>query len=441
PHPGITTMWLSVLTIDSESWAVRRLPIAMATVALIVAAAYFVIRLWGIIPGILVGLLLAFNPILIAHSRVLAMDALLAMFLLLGVLAFLIWMEEKQRIYLILSGATGALAVLSKMSGAVILPFMGIVLATLLLQRRLSWRDTLRAGAVWIAGFLATFVIVFPAILTDFSYVWSGTQEFFATEHYQQAVHALGPWWYLQALLIWTTPLQLLAIIGLIVATTIPANMRRHLLALGGFTLLFFLAMQFSIKKGDRYILPVFITFDVITAAYFSSLWIHFRQGPSNKKSVRQLVTAVLLAAAGLATIWQLINITAIHPYALAYRNPFFRQVAIGRTLGWGEGLDLAAEYLNQKPDAENMLVAAYYEGQFGYRFQGKVTSAERLAKETSAEIGAAYVVLYRTMEGRAPERWETKVLQQFAGQSPEHVIRLNGEDYAWIYNVEKENN
>lgn len=104
--------------------------------------------------------------------------------------------------------------------------------------------------------------------------------------------------------------------------------------------------------------------------------------------------------------------------------------------MGWGEGLDLAAEYLNQKPNAEQLLVLAYYEGQFGYRFKGEVTGVERLAKETLQEVGANYVVLYRTMQGRAPDRWETKVLVQFTEEIPEHVISLNGEEYVWIYKV-----
>lgn len=104
--------------------------------------------------------------------------------------------------------------------------------------------------------------------------------------------------------------------------------------------------------------------------------------------------------------------------------------------MGWGEGLDLAAEYLNQKPNPEEMLVLSYWEGQLGYKFKGEVTGVERLAKETVGEVGADYVVLYRAMQGRAPERWETKVLAQFADKIPEHIISLNGEEYVWIYDV-----
>ena len=104
--------------------------------------------------------------------------------------------------------------------------------------------------------------------------------------------------------------------------------------------------------------------------------------------------------------------------------------------MGWGEGLDVAADYLNQKEHPENLLVASYYESSFAYHFKGKFTSAERLGKETAEEIGADYVVLYRTMEGRAENRWETKVLAAYKDKTPEKVITLNNEEYVWIYKV-----
>lgn len=136
---------------------------------------------------------------------------------------------------------------------------------------------------------------------------------------------------------------------------------------------------------------------------------------------------------------WQVLTLMNIHPHYLAYRNWFSRSVAEARTMGWGEGLELGAAYLNAKPHAENMLVISHYETPFGYKFKGHVTSAERLGKESLSDIGADYVVLYRAMEGRSADRWETKVLAQFKDKVPEHVISLNGEEYVWIYNVQNE--
>jgi len=193
------------------------------------------------------------------------------------------------------------------------------------------------------------------------------------------------------------------------------------------FALMFFLAVQYSIKKGDRYLLPDFLLFDVLTVIVLNIFW------QSRKRFGLPIVQLIVIAA----VTWQVWQVFYLHPHELAYRNPFFRSVAINRTMGWGEGLDLAAHYLNNKPAAKEMLVVSYYEGQFDYKFDGEVTSAERLAKETERDIGADYVVLYRTMIGRAPDRWETKVLEMYQGKQPEKIININGEQYAWIYKAE----
>lgn len=193
------------------------------------------------------------------------------------------------------------------------------------------------------------------------------------------------------------------------------------------FCIIFFLEIQYSIKKGDRYMLPVFLAFDAITGLALVSQF---------KKYAK---LAIALCVIGIS--WQAYEIAQLHPYELAYRNPFFASVAKGRTMGWGEGLDLAAAYLNEKPNAKDLLVAAYYESSFAYHFKGTFTSAERLGKESAEEIGADYIVLYRTMEGRAPERWETKVLAEYKSKTPEKIISLNNEEYVWIYkgdNIDK---
>lgn len=427
PHPGIPTMWLTAPVIESESWAVKRLPYALANSLLVVAATWIAGRIWGWKLGGVAGLLLALNPYFIAHSRVLAMDAMLSIFLVITLLAWLAWWQEKKRYWLFISAAAAALAILSKLAGVVVLPLLLAHAIWILFRKQLSLREWSRAASIWTACFLLTLVLVFPTLITDGTRVINEFLTFFRSDLYINAVHAFGPWWYPQALLLWTTPLHLLAALFLpFVLWKIP-QWRRPILFLSSFSLVFFLFVQFSVKKGDRYLLPDFLVFDLLGVLTIASVWSIIHQ---------RWVKNVILALVTLAGVWQLWNLFELHPHYLAYRNPFFRNVAEGRTMGWGEGLDLAAEYLNQKPGAEEMLVISYYENSFAHRFVGEFTSAERLAKETPEEIGGDYVVLYRTMEGRAPDRWETKALAQFADKTPEHVIILNGEEYVWIYAI-----
>lgn len=420
PHPGITTQWLGALSINRTTWSEKRLPLALFLGAAVLYVTYILRRGWGDTVALSAGFLLALNPLLIAHSRVLAMDALLGVFSLAAILHHLLWIQEKRTSDIALTGVFSALAMLSKLSafGLIVYIIIGTIIATR--YKKVSWRDACMGAVTCMAAGLITAIIVFPTLLTNFSYIWQGSMAFFHTEHFQQQVHALGPWWYPEAFLLWTTPLELFAIILIPFALLKKHPYRFSLIMMILFCCIFFLEIQYSIKKGDRYMLPIFISFDIITAFVLGSL---------DKKLLRLALAIFIMSIA-----WQGYEIWNLHPYELAYRNPFFYAIAQKRTMGWGEGLDLAAAYLNEKPDSENLLVAAYYESSFAQHFTGKFTSAERLAKETPQEIGADYVVLYRTMQGRAPERWETKVLQEYAGKTPEHIITLNKEEYAWIY-------
>ncbi len=445
PHPGITTMWVSAATITSESWGTRRLPHAVAISVLITVAAYLLPRRGGGAAGLGGGLLLALDPHFIAHSRVLAMDALLSIFLIISLLALLVGLKERKWYWLALSGTAGALAVLSKMIGVAILPVVAVALVVDWLQFHMkkvplpagsssAAQVLLKTASAWVGAAVITALIVFPAVITDFAKVAAGTREFFATEHYSQQVHALGPHWYVEAFKLWTTPLVLILLFVAMWLFALGGKYRFPLKRRNsdvGILLLFFglflFTIQYSIKKGDRYMLPASLILDVLTALAIVVLWKFYRE-----KLHRGALAALVVVLLG----WQVWNLFQLHPHYLAYRNPFFRSVAEGRTMGWGEGLDLAADYLNWKPGAEEMLVLSYWEGQLGYKFKGEVTGVERLAKETMEEVGADYVVLYRAMQGRAPDRWETKVLAQFASVKPEHVISLNGEEYVWIYRV-----
>lgn len=429
PHPGITNMWLTWATIDKPTWAERKFPLAAGIAALIVVATLLALRLWGWWMGAAVGFVLALHPYFIGHSRILAMDALLSILLVLALLALLLWLEERRIRWVVLSSVFGGLAILSKLAGAVIIPFVVGVLGWLLLRRSLSLRATLGTLAAWLLGAVAAIVLLFPTIAVHPAVVLRGAREFISQEHFQHPAHALGPRWYPEALLIFTTPLQLLALAGLVGLPRASARARRHLAVLAGFAALFFLAMQFSTKKGDRYLLPDFILFDVIAVLLLAELLGALGRWPRGGL-VRRFVVVLIAAAAA----WQVWNVVTLHPYTLAYRNPLFRSVALHRPMGWGEGLDLAAEYLNAKPGSEQFLVASYYEGPFEYRFRGNVTSVERLAREPLEGVNPDYVVLYRTMIGRGPTRWETKVLEQFKSRTPERIISLNGEEYVWIY-------
>jgi len=197
----------------------------------------------------------------------------------------------------------------------------------------------------------------------------------------------------------------------------------RHVIILLLFVFLFVLQMSTGKEKADRYILSVFAIFDVVAAATVITLVELFKK---NKKSLLPGVFIVLILGAG---VWQENIILSLQPHGLSYINPFTKHLFGERRLGWGEGLDLAADYLNKKPNAGNLKVATYYPNEFGKKFVGSVDPADRFEEES-----IDYVVLYRAMLER-DDSWEKDAFNYFIHKKPEKIIYLDGIEYVWIFN------
>jgi hypothetical protein len=117
-------------------------------------------------------------------------------------------------------------------------------------------------------------------------------------------------------------------------------------------------------------------------------------------------------------------------PYYLTYYNP----LVLGwlwapriMHVGWGEGLDLAARYLNTRPNVTQLKVAAWYDWAFAPYFQGQT-----LVLSGESAIQADYSVFYvNQIQRNIPD---PNLVTYFQRRQPEKVVRLNGIDYVWIY-------
>ena len=141
------------------------------------------------------------------------------------------------------------------------------------------------------------------------------------------------------------------------------------------------------------------------------------------------LLGAVVLVQ--LAGIWQ------AYPYYLDYYNPLLggpKKAVNVMMVGWGEGLDQAARYLNQKPNAEAMKVISWSaDGCFSYFFKGSAATID-YDMGISDLRRADYVVLYLNQwQRQAPT---PEFLAYFERFSPEYVVRIGGLEYARVYNM-----
>lgn len=422
-HPGITTQWLAAPNIFTDSWPERKFPLVIAQIVMIGIIGYFFWRLVNAPAAAIVSLLLGLNPVLIAHTRVLAMDSLLAQFLLLSSLAALLWRKNNQWHYLVFSGLTAAAAVLSKLPGLIICPLALFIIY----KRQAGWKLNMKAAVVWLAACLVGAALILPSIIINPSLVISDIYRWLQSDDY--ALHQMGRWYYVRSIIFFSTPLHLVALLVWPVvwlSKKMDAKVRRMFLLFITTGIIFACLMSLSEKKGDRYILPTFVFFDAAVAVLMS--WIYTRPAKSWPIIIARISMALLL-------ILQAYQVFILHPYTLAYVNPI-TQVYFGeRRLGWGEGLDMAADYLNEKAEATKLTVATYFPNEFANYFIGETVPIHQYNEDK-----VDYAVIYRAMFERGPEAWETDVLRYYGDKKPEKVIGFAGTELIWIFKNDNAN-
>jgi hypothetical protein len=462
PHPGITTQWFGALTIQYDNWAIKKMPLAVGQALLILLVGYIFGRLWGRAAGVATIASLAANPLVYAHTRIYAMDSLLALSACLALGCLLLWRQERAEPqgwrYLGASAFFTAAAILSKLPGVALLP----VIAGVFIYW--AWQDTkltitrsqLLDIGIWIITFVISLALILPSIAIAPANILGDFVEFFRSDDYRE-LHHLGPYYYLGTLLFFSAPVHFLALTALgwlWIQKRIDRYQREQIAILLAFAVLLVLQMTWGAKKGDRYILPSFVILDVLAGYIIAKLFYLTvggaagRLGPNGipRDPTRLLVgeaelskgregtrrdrthgAILFLLLAALA--WQFIIIWQTHPHTLAYVNPLTRQWFGDRRHGWGEGLDIAARYLNTKPNADQLKVATYYPIEFDPYFVGEAVPAHQ-----HEEDSVDYVIIYRAMFERGEDAWETDVINAYRDRQPEKTISLSGIPMVWIY-------
>jgi hypothetical protein len=196
------------------------------------------------------------------------------------------------------------------------------------------------------------------------------------------------------------------------------------------FVVLFVLFMTVGEKKQDRYILPVYPILSIVAAVGLVEI-LNLVATPSKagEPVISYLRTLLFLTI----LLFQGALVLSNYPYFLTYYNPLLGGIRIAErmvTIGWGEGLELAAGYLNQKSDADDMRVSAWYQSTFAPFFKGEAIS---YSQEKGKAMAGEYVVFYiNQLQRRFPD---DELFRYFETRyEPEQVIPLKGANYVMIY-------
>ena len=447
--------------------------LALARAFMVLACGIALLLVWlcmvpvvGWLPATLGFLLISLDPFYTGLSRLLHLDALSSTLMLLSLSAWLAYSTQDQKSrYLLLSGAVAGLSWLTKSPAFFLIPMIGILQLAVLWKyfRNISsigFKEIRQAALpvlIWILIGAGVFVLLWPAMWVNplgtlqqvfiqaTGYVVEGHDStiYFMGKLYD---HAIPVWYFYPVIILWrTTPIILTGLLLASIATLYrhqfdyPKAWRNWMLILALFAGLFVIFMSASAKKFDRYIVPAFLSLDMIAGFGWAILirWLNQLFHSPSLRSWQKSTPALMIGMALL--IWQAAGTFNTAPYYLTYFNPLLGGQARAPqvlTVGWGEGLDQAAHYLNTLPEAYKLSAAVWYgEGCFSYFFEGRMLEID-LETRLSDLNQADYAVLYiHQWQRQLPN---PELLEVFTNSTPEHIVRIGGLDYVKIYDLHK---
>ena len=480
-HPAVTDMWLIAIGLgfkylgtllgggnpagfqaflekstfpvypNADFLVAERLPFALVTSISLVLVYLLARKLFGSPVAWLGAGLLALDPFYISHSRVVTPDGLLASFMTLSILSFIVYLVRKRsRYYVVFSGFAAGLALLTKAPAVLLVPMVGVLtVATGLWEiRKLGrpWSQTslqfLGDLAIWGGVALLTFFCLWPAMwvapvgtvqrmVADMAEdTGGGWHQFFMGRRTKDP----GFLFYPVVLLFRATPLTLIGAVASLIffsretrVTSHESRITNHaLVMLVICILLFTLFISFGSTKFDRFLLPIFPSVDILAALglyklakAISTRW---------RKSVKALALLTLIVQAGFAL--------PHHPYFLSFYNPLVggpAQAPKVLFIGWGEAFEQAARYLNGKENAAELKVAAQYPASFGPYFAGQTLAISKMyPTDIWPWLPADYIVFY--INGAQRNVPDPDVVSYFRSLELEHTVQAKGIEYGWIY-------
>ena len=484
-HPGVTTMWLSAVGLGLFAWqqglspdqmlrieptkpgtiddavVAGVVPLALV-IALCIALSYVLLRRIAGQRAALVGSgLLALDPFYMTHSKVLHVDALLATFMFMSVLFLFNYLYRKKWLDLICSGTFAGLAFLTKSPSLFLVPYVALVVGTYELTalgsgaaaeaRRQEWGRRLwafiRVLLIWGGVAAVTFIVLWPAMWVEplDALRWMSERVAFHVEtlHFnpvffngQITFEDPGLPFYL-ATMVWKTTLVTLPMAcTALVFALLPfrrGKYSRMVWLLAAYVVCFTFQMGLSARKEPRYLLPVFPVLAMVAALGLAQSiealgrilpWLKWRGLPT------ALIVLALALQAGV--------VLPRHPYYGTHHNKLLGGSRVAQHIlplqDQGEGLDLAAQYLNTLPRAQQSRVLIHPLG--GELFDRTFIGFTNTTRDPWINYRVYYV--NQVMRRLDSEGWE-EAWNADRQAAPLWSVAFDGVTYVWVYGAPPE--
>jgi len=477
-HPGVTTMWIAGLGLrlysEARGWSSDVLleppsgmsgpqagPAQAGTVALGVSIAVCIVfiyvslvRMTGWPVAFCAGCLLALDPFYLTHSKMIHVDGLLASFMLVSALLLLAYLRNERRTYLVGSGVSAGLAFLTKSPGLFLIPYAAFALALsslvadpsspnlsgVHLRGKQLWTISRRL-MIWSLTALCVFFLFWPAMWTEplntLSRIATSIQHHATTPHpgvnyfAGRVTEQLGLLYYIASLAWKTTVVTLPA-----TCVAVLLLLRRRSGRESGFPVWymvayavgFLLLMTLGAKKWSRYILPTFVALDVVAA--WGLVQVANFIGEQRRLREWSWVPTAVVAAALVA---QAISVLRYHPYYGTHHNLLLGGSRVARRVlhlgDQGEGLDLAARFLNRRPGAERLTAGVQDTDNVMFRsnFVGRVESMGH------PDVDYKVFSVHYTQRNEGAYRWSE--VREAYNETNELVwsVSFDGVPYVWV--------
>jgi hypothetical protein len=485
-HPGVTTMWAGAIglalsylqtgmsdrpfqdfvnqmatqtaTLERLRWL--RLPLAILSGLIIVVAYSLVRHLVDTWPAILGAVLMALEPLFLAHSRVLHHDSPAAIFSLLGILGWLLYMKSGRLWFILPAGFGIALAILSKVSSVFLLPLVGLTILTKIWKERKNCSQVLKKAVTsWALLLLIILIIVVlswpvlwvapgAAIQVILNFIEKERDAHAAGSFFLgQPVSDPGPLYYPLSLVFTMTPVTLLGLALAIiwfavgikrarddVSSTKGLNwigwMLTYIVCVIGF-------MSLIGKKQERYVLPAMLAIDLVAGWGWWKIIEVITQirwcSPSTKRVVSRLALAIVTGG-------QVFFAWSSAPYYSTFYNPLLGGAPQARKvilIGRGEGLDQAVKFIREHSSTRVPRVASWYGTTVSVLFASRVGPEDQPVRVMDIAhpqniVSSDYIIFYINQLQR--ERPKQAIIRYVMRKPLLYTVKLAGVDYAYVF-------
>ncbi len=424
-----------------------RLPIAILGALTCVFLFIFLNSLFSFKIASLAAVILTFSPFHIAASRMAHQDVALGLFIMISLFVYFLGEQKNKNWLKIVAGMFFGLAFLTKVI-ALLIPliiFIWKILTYIFKNKKKSFEHenifTYTDLIVLIIG-VGMFFLLYPNMwdnaLHSFTIhlLQNFSKEAVKDDHFFKGENTYGkvPLFYAYSLFMRIPILILFAfLIGIV--TSVINFLKNKKRALNLFILLCFFLLLFSFmgvsKVQERYLIPIWQFISL-----FAALGIVFLLKKSNLVKNVHLALVILLIILGGSFVF----IKTTPNFYLYYNLLSGDSDKIRATMpvGRGEGLSLAAEYLNkkQKESGRTLNVFSTYSTYFKTYSKSNVIgwNDRKWTKKNIYENIDYYVIYVRDIQHRSPDLLYRKV---YLEKEPEKIIRLNNIDTAWIFKNE----